>query len=420
MKREDLFLAIGAVEESRLARSDLAVSGPSGACHKEEANMKKKGISARRIIRSILVAALVLSMVSITAYAAVGYLIFDSPSEMLTSIFGDKTGYDHKDVTQWTDPEKPGSVYDNPAYDRVPVDEAVAQSEAAPMVSPVGQSISWQGYTLTVDANMYDQVTKCGVLTYTIENPNGMTPYVVGTNGMVTFPDGELLYINQYGYSYIIRDQSSDTKLTAAYYYNLWNPDNPDMEITISEYALMNTDWYRQKYAEIEQQFMQEVSEEEAYEYEKQSVGDFWQWFEENYTREQIVANGYRDMLISSEELAALDAQCICPDKIAVPEKALGEMSSVILGDGRITISPIAIYVDATDISDYPQGFVAVTKIRFEDGTEYVVKDDNTANYMFALGSSEKRDVTYMFNRIIDVNEIASVILDGGLEFSAN
>lgn len=60
-----------------------------------------------------------------------------------------------------------------------------------------------------------------------------------------------------------------------------------------------------------------------------------------------------------------------------------------------------------------------VTKIRFKDGTEYLVRDDNTANYMFAVGNTG-RDVTFLFNRMIDINEISSVILDGGLEFSVS
>lgn len=126
------------------------------------------------------------------------------------------------------------------------------------------------------------------------------------------------------------------------------------------------------------------------------------------------------DILGCSEELAALNAQCICPDKITIPEAALGEMSSVTLADGKITVSPIAMYVNATDIPDYPLDYIDVAKIQFRDGTEYVVKDDNIANYLFAVGSDGKNDVTFMFNRMIDVNEITSVILDGGLEFPVN
>lgn len=48
-----------------------------------------------------------------------------------------------------------------------------------------------------------------------------------------------------------------------------------------------------------------------------------------------------------------------------------------------------------------------------------MVRDDATANYMFAVGETD-RDVTFMFNRMIDVNEISTVILDGGLAFSVS
>ena len=84
MKREDLFLAIGEVEGRRLLRSELTVQEPSAVETKEEPVMKKKRVNVGRIIRNVLVAALIVSILSVTAYAAVGYLIFDSPEEMIT------------------------------------------------------------------------------------------------------------------------------------------------------------------------------------------------------------------------------------------------------------------------------------------------------------------------------------------------
>lgn len=417
MKQEDLFEAIGNVECSRLLRTERESTTLSVVTHQEDKPMKKR--SAKRIIRNLLIAAVLVSMLGITAYAAAGYLLFDSPEEMLTSIFGDKTGYDHKDLTHWTDPEKPGEVYDNPAYDRVPVDEEVMQSEAAPLVTPVGQSISWEGYTLTVDANMYDKVTKCGVLTYTIDNPDGLPHYEVANNGEVYFPEGEILHINQYGYSYVIKDQSTENKLTATYYYQLRNPDESYLELTLSEYVMKNTEAYQQKLEAIQEQLMREHTQEEAIAFEKTYVSSDWDWFEANYTRDELIQKGYEAMLLMSQERMALDAQCVCPDSITIPETALGEMSSITLADGKIKVSPIAICVDTTDMQDYPNGYIAVTKIRFKDGTEYLVRDDATANYMFAVGDTD-RDVTFMFNRMIDVNEISSVILDGGLAFSVS
>lgn len=417
MKQEDLFEAIGNVECSRLLRTERESTTLSVVTHQEDKPMKKR--SAKRIIRNLLIAAVLVSMLGITAYAAAGYLLFENPEEMLNSIFGDKTGYDHKDLTHWTDPEKPGEVYDNPAYDRVPVDEEVIQSEAAPLVTPVGQSISWEGYTLTVDANMYDKVTKCGVLTYTIENPDGLPHYEVANNGEIYFPDGEILHVNQYGYSYVIKDQTTENKLTATYYYQLRNPDASNLELTLSEYVMKNTEAYQQKLEAIREQLMREHTQEEALAFEKTYVSSDWEWFEANFTREELIQKGYEAMLLMSQERMALDAQCVCPDSITIPETALGEMSSITLADGKIKVSPIAICVDTTDMQDYPNGYIAVTKIRFKDGTEYLVRDDATANYMFAVGDTD-RDVTFMFNRMIDVNEISSVILDGGLAFSVS
>ena len=410
MKQEDLFEAIGNVESSRLLRTELETTAPSAVTHEEDKPMKKQ--SVKRIIRNLLIAAVLVSMLGITAYAAVGYLIFDSPEEMLTSIFGDQTGYDHKDVTHWTDPEKPGEVYDSPAFDRVPVEEDVMQSEAAPLVNPVGQSISWKGYTLTVDANMYDQVTKCGLLTYTIENPNGLPHYEVDNNGKIWFPDGEIVDINQYGYSYIIKDQSTENKLTATYYYQLANPNSDTLELSIYQWAIITTDQVDSIMQELTSQAKQEVTQEEAIEMLKAKIGtENYDKYASSVTQQELENAAYFEIAN-----AKFNEQYQCPDKITIPEAALGEMSSITLADGKIKVSPIAICVDTTEMQDYPNGYIAVTKIRFKDGTEYLVGDDATANYMFAVGNTD-RDVTFMFNRMIDVKEIAAVILDGGLEF---
>lgn len=412
MKQEDLFEAIGNVDASRLLRTELEATDPSHSSDREDKTMKTH--SARKIFRNLLIAAVLVSMLAITAYAA-GYLLFDSPEEMLSTIFGDQTGFDHKGVTHWTDPEKPGEVYDTPAFDRVPVDEEVMQSEAAPRVTPVGQSISWKGYTLTVDANLYDPATKCGLLTYTIENPDGLPHYEVANNGKVYFPDGEIVHINQYGYSYVIQDQTTQNKLTATCYYQLRNPNSDNLELTIYQWAIISPDEMDQILEGLIAQAKQEVTQEEAIEMLKAEIGtENYDMYATSVTQQELEDAAYFEIAN-----AKFKEQYQCPDKITIPEAALGEMSSITLADGKIKVSPIAICVDATDMQDYPNGCIAVTKIRFKDGTEYLVRDDATANYMFAVGSTD-RDVTFMFNRMIDVKEIAAVILDGGLEFPVN
>ena len=264
MTREDLFLAIGQVESSRLSRSEL-----SSLQTEEDKTMYRK---PRRTFRNLLIAAVIVSMLAVTAYAAMGYLLFDSPEDMISAIFGDKTGFDHSEGSIRPDPEGPPSgIIVEPTYDRVPADEEIVASEAAPLVDAVGQSISWEGYTLTVDANLYDAVTKCGLLTYTLENPNGLH-YDLQSNGEVWFPSGEIVSISQYGRSYIIQDKSSDTKLSATYYYQLRDPNTSDLEICFTQWTSITQKQITQRIEEIKQELRQEISEEEALAYWKESV----------------------------------------------------------------------------------------------------------------------------------------------------
>lgn len=413
MKSEDLFLAIGEVEGSRLLRSELTVQEPSAVVCKEEPVMKKKRANPGRIIRNSLVAAILISMLGVTAYAVGGFLIFDSPEEMVASIFGDKTGYDHSDgsITPFEDGI---NVIIEPTYDRVPVDEEVAAQEAAPLVNAVGQSISWEGYTLTIDANLYDSVTKCGLVTYTLENPEGVN-YSLQSTGEVWFPQGEIVKFSQYGYSYIIQKKSTDTKLAATYYYQLRDKESTDLEITFTQWASITQEQIDQRIEEIKQELRQEIPEEEALAFQKEYVGDSWPWFEENRTREENIDSAYEAWAYQRlEEFAA------CPDKITIPAVSSGEMTNVTLGNGAVILSPVAIIVNIKEIENFPRSFVDLTKIVFADGTEYVVKDGYTLNYVFNVGNADGSETTFMFNRVIDVNEVTSVIVDGNIELTVD
>lgn len=403
MTREDLFLAIGQVESSRLFKSEL----PSMQAEEDKTMYTKP----KRTLRNLLIAAVIVSMLAVTAYAAMGYLIFDSPEDMISTIFGDKTGFDHSDGSIRPDPYGPPSgIIVEPTYDRVPADEDVVASEAAPLVDAVGQSISWEGYTLTVDANLYDSVTKCGMVTYLLENPNGLH-YDVQSDGEVWFPGGEIVTASQYGRSYIIQDKSSDTKLSATYYYQLRNPNTTDIEIGFTQWASTTQEQIDQRIEEIKQELRQEIPEEEALAYRKMSLGDQWPWFEENRTREENIDSAYEDWAYER-----LEEVTICPDTIIIPEAPQGEMSNITLGNGAVTISPIAATIRKQEIENLGYSFMGLFKIRFADGSEYVVQDGYIENRVFAVTDSEETELTYMFNRIIDVNEVVSVIVDGDVE----
>ena len=65
MKKEDLFLAIGGLEASRLAKTE------------EEATMK----SGIKFTRRLLIAAIITALLVGTAYAAAHFFLFDSPGK---------------------------------------------------------------------------------------------------------------------------------------------------------------------------------------------------------------------------------------------------------------------------------------------------------------------------------------------------
>lgn len=409
MKAEDLFLAIGAVEESRLARSEMYVSSDD---KQEDKNMKVK---PTRIIRNLLVAAVIISMLAVTAYAVTGFLIFDSPEEMVSAIFGDQTGFDHNQGSIRPDPDGPPTgIVVEPTYDRVPADEAIVAEDVAPYVDPVGQSISWEGYTLTVDANLYDVSTKCGLVTYTLESDDPLE-YSLQADGKVWFPGGELVGFGQYGHSYIIQDQSNDTKLTATYYYQLRIPENSDLVITLSARAGRSEEEEARMLEDLKQQLRQEVTEEEALAFQKEYVGDSWYWFEENRTREENIDAGYEALAYLSLEDAAS-----CPDQIVIPEMVQAEMSSITLGDGAVTLSPIAVTIQEDQIENLGHSFMGLMKVKFDDGTEYTVQDGYISNYVFNVSDDDGSNHTYMFNRIIDVSKVTSVVVDGGVELSVD
>lgn len=343
MTPEDLFSAIGGVESSRLERTELGMS----SWNKEETTMYAK---KTRVLRSVLIAAIVTVMLATTVFAA-GYILFENPKQMFDALFG-KT-YDN---VEWSVPDYKGDVAAEFHSDRVPVDESVAET-LEKSVETVGQSITWHGHTLTVDTNVYDAVTKCGFVTYTIENPKGIREYNVAPNGEVCFPYGELLKSNQYGRNYVIQEKCTPTTLCATYYYQTRNPQNTDLELTFCFWAAI----------EDPQAYMQQPAETQ------QDIQD-------------------------------------CEEKIIIPGKTTTDIKTRVFGDGAVTLSPFSVTLDLTKLPEDGDGTLQLT---FRDGTEYIVRDLTTVNYLFSVGASDYSENTLMMNRLIDVDSVTTVFADG-------
>lgn len=420
MRREDLFLAIGTVEESRLARSEWKVQDPSAVTPVEEPEMQKKRMNVKRIVRNMLIAAVIVSMLAVTAYAVGGFLIFESPQQMLTSIFGDETGFDHKGVTDIENPWKPDDPIKNPAYDRVPVDETVMEEDIVPHVSAVGQSLSWNGCTLTVDAQMHDSTTGCGLITYTVSNPNGLPEYKLQPNGELWFPGGELLSFGEYGESYIIQEKTTDTVLAATYYYRLGTFEEDTFDITFR--GLRDNMTREQFMIELEKEvkvLRDAYTEEEILEYVKEKLGEAYQEALEYDSEEELIAMGYNELAYPE-----VDKRYTCQEKIIVDCRGLGALEHVTLANGAVIITPICIQVDTTDMDFLHVGRPYISSdsidtltLNYTDGSEYTIWADGVDNTLFALNTEKepKGDSVlgvYMFNRIIDVEKIDTVTIN--------
>ncbi len=450
MNREELFLAIGEVEETRLMGTELSVHSASEKM--EVRTMKKK---TGRVLRNTLVAALIVSMLAVSAFAAAAFIIYDSPEEMLSAVFGDQTGFDHKGVTQIEDPGY--DPIENPAYDRVPADETVVKEDLVPYVSPVGQTLQHDGYTLTIDANVYDSATRCGLLTYTLENPDGIAAYGVQPNGEIYFKGPELLNFNQSGESIIIQEKTTDTVLTATYHYFRDWRDGETFEIyfygqrpdSVDEQRLIQE--YQQEYektltvAEAEAQARELVGEDMfdmalkaiAKEQPEKSEEELVRYLAYGTLASAKYQQYYEDHMASIEKL-----------RFTFPQES--EMNHITLAQGSAVVSPIAFVIDVMDLDflhEDIQGYERIhadgvdeVVICFADGTEYMVFGDQVDNTLqsvitmpeggtqteryvppedpegegyFMMESTPYSVMALLFNRIIDVDQITSVRVNG-------
>lgn len=447
MKREDLFLAIGEMEEYRLARSEMRLSSGTETVDADQ-NRKRK-----RILRNFLIAVAIISTLAVSAFAVGSFLIFDSPEEMITAIFGDETGFDNKGITLIENPGKPDSPIENPAYDRVPVDEPVMQEDVAPYVNPVGQSIAFMGYTLTVDAIMYDNGTRCGFVTYLLENPNGLPEYKLQPSGEIWYegmPDP--VNINQYGYAYIIQEKTTDTCLAATYYFQWEERRAEDLVITLQPQQTRYTpdEFDTLIKPEVEKR-KQQTSKEEIIASAQQMFGaEVFEKVFQGMEEEAIAEQCYWDIV--AREVARRLEEEGTSEAITIALKELRPLKHITAGQGSVMVSPVAMRIDITDLAFLhtdSQGRNRVdcdnidsVEICFADGTQYTVSADGIHNAVFSVTDVPEENVqtevfvspeedpngegfiyvknshgyvllTMMFNRLIDVDEVSAVALNG-------
>lgn len=350
MNREELFAAIGQVEEERLARMEM-LSLPAALRIKEETRMKTRKTS-HKALRGLLIAAVVVTMLATTAFAYTGFVVYENPRAMLEAFFG-------------TQPEVHGEncrceecIATFPEFQREELDVSTAMEDVAPYISQVGDSVTDEcmGNRLTVDAYTYDPATGCGLVYYTLENEKGRT---------LTYnlqPDGEIYDIspasNHPRKEYLIQAESTAERLKIACYF--------------IRSALVQEDYFRIGFNGL----IRENTEEETTDYLYLPLTD-------------------------------------------------NDMKCLTLSEGKLTLSPIGLKVGdlpcAREENRHELKLTEVT-IRYQDGTEYVVLKNTesgmTANYGYVLSGAEDYWMTFALNRVVDLNHVAAIIING-TEFPA-
>lgn len=430
-------------------------------------NAVKKKQTRRSIRRPLLIAAIIALMLLLMGCAAIFMsVLFDSSKEMISALYGENTGFDSALPTEVTDPWKPDSTWTVPGYEKHPVEETVSQ-ELEKWVTPVGQSIEAGDNKLTVDAFLYDSVTRSGLITMLLEHsePLDLTP---GHNGLI----GEYLVdINQYGYAYMIPEKTTDTQLAFTYYFRMDRRQGDRLIVSLPEYEEMARadalEALREKeIPKIRQRIMGELTLEEAaqkcqelygfsgytgqyddyyflaaYEFDSahaeestsqytRDMSTIEQSLKNDLTPEEAVAKlkelwgeELMEETMSGREQEEIEVlayailaervydQTHTDNKIFVQLRANISLPNKTFGDGAVLVNSLCVRVsnNLCEEGDSPDKVI----FHMKDGSSFVIRDEVTDNTLYAL-AIEHGDVLYMLNSAINIDNIKSVEIAEG------
>lgn len=257
----------------------------------------------------------------------------------------------------------------------VQTDPANAERILGPFVGTVGQSVSANGYTLTVDEVVVDE-NGIGVATYTLSNPDGVGE-VDGYYGHFGFmPDAPIRGVHIEGAT----QRGIGNGMTGGISFDQRSVKD---ELLSTEAELHAVQYFCPPFGERDE-------------------------------------NGYRWQLsVWDEESGRLAG----PTITYAPEAAIPATVFAAETGETVSMSPLGM-VASESIETMDPGFYRRCVVASSDGTEYVVKDDRyyefddkenapelVDNTIFALGSGSV-GTFFVFNRLVDVEAVASVTFE--------
>ncbi|MDR3277526.1 MAG: hypothetical protein LBT12_02030, partial [Oscillospiraceae bacterium] len=269
------------------------------------------------------------------------------------SFFGDKGVASGEGIVEY---EENGQLKTNlPAWERVEVDETLADELIGGYITGYDAVATWENYTLSVEANLYDPQTGAGLIYYSLENPAGITGWETFENGELRF-NGEtvFMYMETFGgKTYLDSEKSTDTKLFICGYY-----------VNGSGGALGSVDVL---------------------------LGDYIPWKEgENMPKER--------------------------QRLSIPV-APADLPGAAFSNGgadAARLSPIGIRIDSAALGLKHADEIDYLAIEYDDGSLYVILDGGgfVDNSTYGLISMDGSSVTWTFNRLADISRVTKIIIN--------
>lgn len=298
----------------------------------------------KRITRTLLIAAVLICALTLTAVAAdaLAKKFSGDTISVMEAFFGENgeyaSGGNIVEYDEW------GKLAINlPAWSREPVDMEAAERLVAPYLYTLEENtVTKGGFTYTIHAILYDSNTKTYMVRWSVENPDGLGDYGIGRNGEFYTKEGSDMYAVCGGRDYLDTANSTDTKLY------------------LSSFGV---DCFDELWCE------------------------FGRWYDWDKGKME----------------AWTDTQ-----RMTIPRSDRGGMQALRFDGGSITLSPVALRVDGVHVDSLKE-----CTICFRDGSEYIVFSDEafTQNTTYGLGDTDY--VAYTFNRIVDVENVSAIIING-------
>ena len=328
-------------------------------------HVKKAG---RNTMRGALIAAVLVIALSVTAYAVGEYTGF------FDTVFGDESiasrDVEHKVLT-----DDEGSVwkeYDVPGQERVPVDQEMAEELVGDETASVGQSVTVQDVTFTVEDFVMD-ANGMGVLTYTMEDPNGFP-------GTEFTEEGGMLY----------QDPNMVGSLRDA---TLYFADENGEQIHFVD----SRDFVAAGGTDTQKTVVKYFAPFEGLEQAENLKLTF-----------HVVKEHGPDAMLAADVVA--EGSVIFPLSQAVP------VTPLTGPDGwSASVSPVGLQIVPPEGNPYRQNYYFNdVVIHMTDGSEYVLKQSESYMYNITVGCyGEGFVMNDTFNRIIDPAEVESVTAVG-------